>query len=589
MSSWYPNVETYSSYLSKNSYVRDITGQIIRSGSSIQDKISKQTYEIVAGREQMSNIFGQGFNKLNDTLEYGFDRLESSLQNVNASIDSLHSDFVYGMGLLIAQMQMQNNLLHDLIDKIDAIQKTLQNPALTKSREYYRLGCERFRKGLLDKALEAFLEAEEANDTDYFTQYNIGVLYLYGKDGDNDIVDLEKAKQHLLMAARYAKAEIKTDPAFTKLAAEALFNASLSVYFQLGDEQNINNHEKTVQQLNYCLQLAEEAVKLNPGLSEGYYHIAIYSALLNEPAKMNVNLNNAIAIDRNYAIKAGQNKAFDGVRIYISDLLSNIKTKAEETVNNDLNKVNELYQNLTTWQPEKSSKLLSAYKKCKDGISKAKHHCNYKTYFGFLDAMLIAKQLLKDIPGIIQGRIQELDDQVKNKINEISGTLPLGRNYRNETRVGIAYVERKLSELIKSRDKSSYSGYQKILADLDILKKETIEVKKQADEEDNEKEEIIREKKNQIRNELEASRSREKQEAEYERIQGLKNLASRQYAGTGAFIVGMIGSFAGCISCNSNGYFKGNFGDFNFLTGGLMGLIAGAILGAILGQIKDVK
>jgi len=70
------------------------------------------------------------------------------------------------------------------------------------------MGCDQMNRGLLHEALESFLGSEQKNRADYLMQLELGRLYLYGKNADDNVVDLEKARSHLLLAARYGKAEI---------------------------------------------------------------------------------------------------------------------------------------------------------------------------------------------------------------------------------------------------------------------------------------------------------------------------------------------------------------------------------------------
>ena len=120
--------------------------------------------------------------------------------------------------------------------RLDAIHKTLNSPLLTQARELFQLGQERFRKGLLDKALEAYLKAEEKNEVDFPLQMQIGKLYFYGRDEDDDVIDLLKAEKHLLLAARYADAEKATFPPWNEYCAQAYFHAAVAAYL-IGEQE----------------------------------------------------------------------------------------------------------------------------------------------------------------------------------------------------------------------------------------------------------------------------------------------------------------------------------------------------------------
>src|ERR1035441_2310343 len=94
----------------------------------------------------------------------------------------------------------------------------------------------------LDKALQALQRAAELNDTDFFIEFQIGKLYLYGIDDDDNVVDLARAKRHLLDAARYAKGEAAIDASFLRLAAQACLHASIASYASI--DASIQNEQR---------------------------------------------------------------------------------------------------------------------------------------------------------------------------------------------------------------------------------------------------------------------------------------------------------------------------------------------------------
>ena len=103
--------------MQENAYVRDITGQIKKSGEATRYQISAQTKEIVASNERLSQEFGAGFDAVNGTLEFGFNRVENALGNVEASIESLNFDFNYNIGLVLEQLQIQNQLAFGILER----------------------------------------------------------------------------------------------------------------------------------------------------------------------------------------------------------------------------------------------------------------------------------------------------------------------------------------------------------------------------------------------------------------------------------------------------------------------------------------
>ena len=421
MAIWYGGCGiSYGQYLQANSFVKDITGGVRESGKGLEAKISRQTKEIVANHQQLASEFGEGFDSVQETLEWGFDALEGGMQEISASMDSLHADFNYNMGLLIDQVSITNELLSNLIDKLDAIHKTLESPTLTQAREYYRIGCDRLSKGLLDKALEAFLESERKNNTDFFTQFHIGNLYLYGVDEDDNVLDLKKAKEHFLLAARYAKAETKVDASFARLAAESLLHASIAVYAQLGDKDILDDTSKTKSLLEEAKRLTLDAVRIYPQLSEGFYHVAKYSALLKEPETSIQSLQTAIIADREYAVKVDIDHAFDPIRSHVLELLARMRDAKKNECQNKLNQAPTAFKDASEWHMEESGSLSSQFAQCENDYSRAQEQFNSKTYFGFLDAISLLDSLILALPVLKSKRELELSGEVRSLLISVS-------------------------------------------------------------------------------------------------------------------------------------------------------------------------
>lgn len=563
MSIWHPGSGiTYDQYLQANSFVRDITGQIKLNSKALEVRVSDQTKALVASNQQLTREFGNGFDSINSTLEWGINRLEYVLHDVNASIDSLHADFNYSMGLLLEEVHIHNKLLTDLLGKLDAIHKTIKSPLLTQAREFYNIGCERLSKGLLDKALEAFIQAENKNDTDFFTQFHIGKLYLYGIDDDNNILDLEKAKEHLLFASRFAKAEITVDPTFARFAAEALLHASIAIYAQLGDKVLVSNAGKTKQLLEDAKCLIFEAVKLHPQLSESYYHAAKYSALLNEPQIAIPNLENAVTADRNYAVKVDIDHAFDPIRPHVLTLLSKLKDAKKLESENKLKQVVQLLGVVSPWHLEKSGVLASQFSKCKKDLSNAQAHFDSQTYFGFLDAILLLDQLRTLLPQLKSKRIEELKNRVSQLICSARDKLPRSGEHSRDVENVIQETNNLISQADSRRKRGTYEAFTSAIELLQSANLKATEARKWARKEDENK--------------------RLRQQAEWKAadLQRKRNESSKENAGCGAWLLGLIGGLGGCTSCI-------NDGDFNMLSGAILCAIVGAVIGAIIGQMKS--
>ena len=147
---------TWEQYLQVNSFVQNINGTIKKTGAETRYAISDQTKQLVASNEALSRSFQQGFDQLNGTIAEGFGVVGQKLDVLSEGIEQLGAEFAWGMSLLVEQMQIQNQLLQGILERLDAIHHTLQTPTLTQAREFYRIGQERLQKGLFDKALDVF-------------------------------------------------------------------------------------------------------------------------------------------------------------------------------------------------------------------------------------------------------------------------------------------------------------------------------------------------------------------------------------------------------------------------------------------------
>ncbi len=401
----------YGQYLQENAYVRDITGNIKKSGEATRHEISSQTREIVASNERLSQEFGAGFDAVNGTLDIGFSRVESALGDVEASIESLHSGFNYNMGLVLEQLQIQNQLSFGILKRLDAIHKTLENPELTKAREFYNRGCERLSKGLLDKALESLLKSEEINDTDFFTEFQIGKLYLYGINEDDNVIDLEKAEQHLRNAIRYGKAEVSFLSEFKRWTGEALLHASISCYVQANDQLIYENKAKAKEFISEAFKLAKQSCEIYPSLSESQFHLAKYSALLGDNETSIKSLEKVIRTDVNYCLKIEFDRDFDDMRPQVFGLFERLRMNMSETVRRRLQESTQKYQKYIADMVYLTDEAKKSNEEIQNLISDANIKIKRNTLFDIFEAQKIITQIPRIFIPIITERytIENID------------------------------------------------------------------------------------------------------------------------------------------------------------------------------------
>jgi hypothetical protein len=199
-----------------DNYLLDIQETIATGNAAQRQGVEFQAQTLEIAHEQLEEL---------QTQTRQLRRIEEALNN---GFEALRAEFERGFTLIVDRMDRQIRQLSQITAKLDAIHKTLKSPLLTQARELFQLGEERRKKGLLDKALEAYLQAEQKNEVDFPLQLQIGKLFLYGRDEDDNVVDVAKAEKHLLLAARYADAEKGTMPQWNEWCGQAYFHAAVA-------------------------------------------------------------------------------------------------------------------------------------------------------------------------------------------------------------------------------------------------------------------------------------------------------------------------------------------------------------------------
>lgn len=287
-------------------------------------------------REDMTMGLDMLGGQLND-LKYTCDR---GFNGVMQGIAYLGGLFDCRMTMVIEQMQTSNEHLKQILESLDEIHQTLLTPTQTQALEFRDMGTARLARGLYDKAIESFLEAEKLNDTDFITQLQLGKLYLYGKDKYIDVVDLNKALEHLTSAVRYGTAEVKylastKNPALLTevkfLLSEACFHAAQTL-FVLGNEEYQKEGNKLTEPVkklySRMLEYAKDSYTYVPLLAVKYLE-AKANLMLENPAQAISILKTILAKDFTFFYMLKQDKDYDNLQEQISKELLKLKPKGK--------------------------------------------------------------------------------------------------------------------------------------------------------------------------------------------------------------------------------------------------------------------
>jgi len=380
--------------------------------------ISNQIRNIIASNDALAREFGEGFDSVNSTLEWGFERVADE-------ISALRAEFSYGMGLVLEQLRIQQRTLDGILDQLDAIHETLKHPLLTQARELSKRGMERLQRGLLPEALKDLLESAVKNETDFLVQLQIGKLYLYGQNPTDNVINLPSAEKHLRLAARYANSEIQHLPDAAKFCGEAFLHAAISCYAQANEKWLAKNVDTARRFIEQALELSQNATRIYPQLVEAFYNRAKFAALLGDGQNAQSSLKTAILADRNYCIKADADRDFDGVRGYVHNLFESLRQQAKQEATKALESAKKLLENYIL-QGTKGEQAESEIQKL---IQQAEPLYRKDTYFDYLDALSLlkkAQQTFDQIPShsrVAFKSLAEYSDKAKQSISKSEEAL----------------------------------------------------------------------------------------------------------------------------------------------------------------------
>jgi tetratricopeptide (TPR) repeat protein len=466
--------QTYLEYLQENAYVKDVNDNIRQVSEKAVEKLSDNlSLSLVATSEQLAHSFSQSIETMNNSMDYGMSIMTERLSGIEYAIEELNSKFDYSLSLVIHQLEIANKLNRRLVDKLDAIHNTLKNPVYTQAREYYRMGCDRLSKGLLDKALDSFLKSREFNDVDFFTEFNIGKLYLYGLDEDDNVIDLDKAEKHLLTAIRFGKAELNQDIGFKKFTSEAFLHLAFCYLAKLGNLIGTSGKVDNNDFINVSNKQLFEAVNLNPGMSIAYYQLSSNYSLLNDVKNSISYLNQAINLDRNYAAKVAIDKNFDGIRKQIDSFISEKTEVYKEKVSELQARIEKHLSYYISWQvPKHEIELIQLT--FENAIKSAKT----LTYFGQINAYDIMSALEVNILEKTNNRISLLIGEAEKKYSEVQNKYLKLKASDKSSEIFLNMINRNIKngiEEFNSRNNekvfNSFMRLDKIHNDFDTLQK----------------------------------------------------------------------------------------------------------------------
>jgi len=342
---------SYSDYLTAKSFADDITRSTHGAGQRVAMEISHSTREILASDQALAaeNIrvmeastdqiagalntgFGQvtsaldaGFSQMVNALDSGFDRLSYNLDGIRLGISELTASFHWGFCQMLTGIGHMNDSFSQLIQ----IAKT---PAQTAAFEQYEIARDAFRQGLYQECLESLEKAISGDHVSagYKLEWRFhqmkGILCLGFFGSDMTLVDLAKAEESFLLAARYAKA------GYAEHSAQAFLSAGWAAYCQ----------GKMPAAIGHC----EQAIFIYPSLGEAFFLAAKARMALGEVDAALPILGNAIKLDRFFSLKAAGDGDFKKYDNRVHDFLDAMR---QEQCQQALTKVRAALDRVRFW------------------------------------------------------------------------------------------------------------------------------------------------------------------------------------------------------------------------------------------------
>lgn len=290
----------------------------------VTSAIQESTYALVASQSMLAENFKQGFNAVNNTLDFGFSLVGNKIDVFSDKICS----------------------------KLDEIHDILNNPRLTESRELYREALRSYQKGYFEEALEDCKGAVEKNKTDFISWYLLGMIYLFGAGKFSNVIDLDKAEEALANAAKYIDSDIGQSEEANLFASEIYYYLGLTKLIKSNDYLLENRIDDSNSKLLEAEKASNTAYKLSDeNLLAKYEHAKELHFLGKDDESLQL-LEDLIKEEKNFAIKATNDKNLESLWGEIEclilklreELVYAISKKIAEFESVAINRFNELKQ-----------------------------------------------------------------------------------------------------------------------------------------------------------------------------------------------------------------------------------------------------
>ncbi len=249
-------------------------------------------------------------------LDQQTQELGSIRNTLQSGLEDMRAEFEWGFSLVVDRMDVQSKQIAEVAAKLGELHKTLKSPLMTQAQELFELGEMRLDRGLLDKALESFLQSEKKNDVNFLLQFQIGKLLLYGIG----LVDLPEAERHFLLSAQFANAEKNTIRNWRRYCGEAYFHAGIAAYL-LGEKEQLAQRPGAMRmRLQKSLDYLLKSRDLWPDFLDSAYTKAKCHSLLGQVREAQSEFTFLSDRDRRYFGKAMADQDFQSMQAQVEEV-----------------------------------------------------------------------------------------------------------------------------------------------------------------------------------------------------------------------------------------------------------------------------
>jgi tetratricopeptide (TPR) repeat protein len=358
--------------------MRDINGTLITGFTGVSKEVKKgftgvsRQLDAVTGRldvvservdagfDTVSRHMGVGFSVLSGQLHSGFSnvarQMESGFSGVSRQIGSMQAAMCMAFAHLDSTVQKS---VEAICDKLDAIHDILNNPRLHKSRELYRMASSNYNNGFFKEALEDLKKAVQYHRTDYRSWFLIGKIYLFGLNGDYDVIDLDAAIEAFEKAVQYIRPDAENHNEARVTAAYFCYYLGLAQQTKAMDSLHAQAEFKSY--LKKARDFYMKSWHYSPEMLESRYNRARCNVLLGDIENAMQDLETIIVKDPSYCIKSALDSDFYCVRESLQELFRNIKTMVYSDVKACFDRIRKIKAEFQGSYSPKLTQLMKTY------------------------------------------------------------------------------------------------------------------------------------------------------------------------------------------------------------------------------------